>query len=207
MANQNKIEAVIWDMGGVLLQTYDQLPRLNLADRLGTTEEELYDAVFNSKTAHQATRGEISEEAHWKWVLSHFHLQDDELPRFRDMFWGGDDLDIELIAYIESLRPRYRTALLSNAWSGARATMTRRYRMLQAFDESIFSAEIGLAKPDAAIYEYMLDKLALPAEKTVFIDDVAENIEAAKALGMQGIVFRSRQQAQEDLASLGITAS
>jgi len=123
---------------------------------------------------------------------------------FRTAFWGGDGMDQALFDFIRSLRPRFRTALLSNAWSGARQVMKERYNMLSAFDVSIFSAEIGLAKPDPAIYHYLLDRLAISPEKTVFIDDVKENVESAINVGMHGIVFHNRQQVLDDLALMGI---
>ena len=199
------IEAVIWDMGGVLVRTEDQSPRHELARWVNTTPEELYDTVFNSATAQQATLGLIPEEMQWKQVQAHYGLRDEDMPRFRDLFWGGDKLDVKLVQYIDSLRPRYRTALLSNAWSDTRADMNRKLRLLHAFDAIVFSSEVRLAKPDPAIFLYLLDLLSVPPERAVFVDDVAKNVDGALKLGMHGVVFQNARQTINDLEKLGIS--
>jgi epoxide hydrolase-like predicted phosphatase len=67
------------------------------------------------------------------------------------------------------------------------------------FEDMIFSAEGGLAKPDRRIYELALDRLhVLPAE-AVFVDDVHENVEAAQAIGMAGVRFVSTEQTIADI--------
>ncbi|MEM5774079.1 MAG: HAD family phosphatase [Anaerolineaceae bacterium] len=206
--NRNSmIDAVIWDMGGVLVRTEDQTPRRELAAWVGTTDKELYDTVFNSPTALQATLGLIPEEEQWKAVQAHYGLKDEDMPRFRDLFWGGDRLDDRLVAFIDSLRPRYRTALLSNAWSETRDEMNRRHKLLHAFDVSVFSAEIQLAKPDPAAFLYLLGLLSVSPERAVFVDDVSHNVEGAVRLGMHGIVFRNSHQALRELAQLGVSST
>lgn len=201
----NSIDAVIWDMGGVLLRTEDPAPRQKLASELGISESELYAVVFDSDSAKSATSGHIPEEEHWRFVQTHFGLTSNDLLAFRLAFWGGDRLDSILLDFIGSLRPKFRTALLSNAWSDARSQMTQKYRMLHVFDVSIFSAEIGLAKPDPAIYELLLQKLAVSPQRSVFIDDVETNIQAALGVGIHGVLFRNPSQVLEDLALLGVT--
>jgi putative hydrolase of the HAD superfamily len=56
-----------------------------------------------------------------------------------------------------------------------------------------------MVKPNADIYEHLMDKYNLKAQECVFIDDRVENIEAAKALGMKGIVFDNFSQASSEL--------
>lgn len=201
------IDAVIWDMGGVLVRTEDQTPRRELARWVGATEQDLYDVVFNSPTAAQATLGLIPEAEQWRSVQAHYGLTDEDMPRFRELFWGGDRLDSSLVAYIDSLRPRYRTALLSNAWSDTRDEMNRIHKLLHAFDVSVFSAEIRLAKPDPAVFLYLLGLLSVPPERAVFVDDVSHNVEGALRLGMHGIVFRNTEQTLQELARLGVSPS
>ncbi|WP_279579441.1 HAD-IA family hydrolase [Fodinicola feengrottensis] len=56
------------------------------------------------------------------------------------------------------------------------------------FDVSVISAEVGLAKPDPAIYQLLLERLALPAETVAFIDDIEHNVEAAQEVGIVSVV-------------------
>ena len=67
------------------------------------------------------------------------------------------------------------------------------------FDVTIFSAEVGLVKPDARIYRLTLEKLGVEPEEAVFVDDFIENVEGAQAVGMKAIHFKSSQQAQQAL--------
>lgn len=191
------IRAVIFDMGGVLVRSEDEQPRQQLADWLGISPEELIRQVFVVESAQRATVGEISEQQHWRNVQAHFGLKDEQMLEFQRLFWAGDRVDRALLNFIDGLRPQFRTALLSNAWDGARAVLTEKYQALSVFDETVFSAEVRLAKPDPAIYNLILGRLGMQPHETIFVDDFVENIEAAKELGIHAIRFFHPQQAMD----------
>lgn len=194
-----KIEAVIWDLGGVIVRTEDRAPRDDLAKRLGLSREEIERIVFESDDRFSAQLGEIDGEAHMRATSEKFGMS---LPEFRQHFFGGDRVDQELVSFIRSLRPKHKTALLSNALSNLRAFLTEEWKISDAFDLIVVSAEEGMLKPDPAIYQLALNRLGVIAAEAVFIDDVAANVEAAVQIGMQGIQFHSRQQTLADLCSL-----
>lgn len=196
------IRAVIFDMGGVLLRTEDRASRSALGARFGRSYEEMDELVFNSESAWHASVGAIPEEKHWESIARGLGMDAVEIPSFRDAFWGGDRADDDLLDFIDALRPGIRTALLSNAWSNARADVAAKHNLLRAFDVAVFSAELGLAKPDARIYQHVLGLLDVPAQAAVFVDDVPANIEAAQKLGMQAVLFRSNPQTKSDLLAL-----
>ena len=72
------------------------------------------------------------------------------------------------------------------------------------FDVMVISAEVGLTKPNAPIYQRLLAELALPAAQCFFMDDNLVNVTAAQALGIEAVLFTSVEQLQADLASRGI---
>jgi putative hydrolase of the HAD superfamily len=111
-------------------------------------------------------------------------------------------VDATLIEFIQSLRPAYKTALLSNAWTGMRKALEEYYNCLWAFDAVIISAEVRLAKPDPAIYKLMLDQLQIAPQEAIFVDDLIENIQAACDLGIHGIHFRNTDQAVTEVRAL-----
>jgi putative hydrolase of the HAD superfamily len=76
-----------------------------------------------------------------------------------------------------------RTALLSNSWGNSYP----RELWVELFDAVVISAEVGLRKPDEAIYQHALDTLGLAAEECVFVDDIEHNVRAAEGLGMIGL--------------------
>ena len=184
-------------MGGVLLRTEDQPRRDRLAQRVGMTPIELSKLVFDSATAVKATLGEVPVDAVWQYVAESLNLTTAGLAEFIQEFWASDYCDTELYQFIKGLREKYKTGLLSNAWSDARANIDRSYHLLDVFDVAIFSAEVHLAKPDPRIYQLVLDKLGVQAGEAIFIDDFPENIDAANALGIHGVHFENSLQARQ----------
>lgn len=189
------IRAVIFDMGGVLLRSEDETGRRKWEQRLGLAEGELAEIVFNSPVSQKATVGLATDEDIWRHVATRFSLDADTLRQLRRDFWSGDRVDVQLADFLRNLRPRYKTAILSNAWPGARRALTERWGLADAVDEMIISAEVGLAKPDPAIYRLAAQRLGVALAEAVFVDDMAVNVEAARALGMHGVQFRTREQA------------
>jgi epoxide hydrolase-like predicted phosphatase len=189
--SSDTIKAIIFDMGGVFVQTTDKNPRSNLAKKYGLDDEALSLLVFQSETAQKATIGEIDENDHWKFIGDHFGVNPLELANFQEDFWGGDTLDEDLVRFTKTLKEKYKIGLLSNAWSGARALLTRKFGFLDLFDVSVFSAEVKMAKPDPKFYFWMLNKLNVKAQEALFVDDYIENITAAKELGFKTVHFKN----------------
>jgi glucose-1-phosphatase len=195
------IKAVYFDLGGVIVRTEFQSPRERLADRLGLSYEELSGVVFESRSAKEAGVGKISEDEHWKNVARVLHRPLKERETLHKEFFDGDIIDRELIAFIRTLRPKYKTGLISNAWDGLRPYMEHE-KFADAFDHLTISAEVGMMKPDAAIFRYALDKLGVKPKEAVFVDDFPENIAGCEAIGMHGIHFQSTEQVRKDLKKL-----
>jgi epoxide hydrolase-like predicted phosphatase len=196
------IKAVVWDLGGVLARTLDSAPRTELARRLSINYTELDEAVFNSPSARQATLGEISTNEHWANVYRSLNWPVEQRDVFQELFWGGDRLDQELVAYIRRLKPAFKTGLLSNNWPNLRDLIENRWQIADAFDELIISAEVGLKKPEQPIYDLTLQRLGFRPEQAVFVDDFIENIHAAQQLGWQAVHFQNPDQALAELNAL-----
>jgi epoxide hydrolase-like predicted phosphatase len=183
------IKAVIFDIGGVLIRTADHSGRLAWEECLGLANGEAEFVVFNSEMGIKAQVGEISDAELWDWVGKRLDLSAVDLDAFRTAFWSGDVLDEELVKLIRRLRPRYQTAVISNATRALRETLRDEYQIADAFDLIVGSAEEKVMKPDRAIYIRTLERLNRKASEAVFIDDFEKNIAAARELGMKAIHF------------------
>lgn len=188
------IRAVIFDFGGVLFRTRDPRAQLKWAERLGRSVRELAKAVYYSDVARRVEVGQAPVSAIWEHVADTLDLSDEEVEVFQEEFWSGDRLDEELAEFLRGLRPRYRTAILSNAWPDSRRFFGEAFGMSDAVDEMIISAEEGVAKPDPRIFQIALDRLDVRPEEAVFVDDMPHNVEGARALGMHGVRFESTAQ-------------
>jgi epoxide hydrolase-like predicted phosphatase len=194
------IRAVYFDLGGVILRTEDKSPRLELAKSLGLDYDGIEKVVFGEASI-PATLGSISAQEHWRNVLHTLGLPESEAARVEETFYGGDRLDRELLGFLRSLRPARKVGLISNAWSSLREWIVSQ-KFEDVFDEMIISAEVGMGKPDAGIYHYALEKLGVVPAEAVFVDDMPVNIEAARALGLHGVLFQNREQTITDVNRL-----
>lgn len=192
------IRAVFFDFGGVIQRTEYQAPRQQLAQRFGMEYDDIDKVVFNSPSAAQATVGAISETDHWKAVARKLKIREDEIGPVERDFFAGDIVDVAILEYLRSLRPRFQTGLISNAWSGMREYLVRK-KMDNAFDHLVISAEVGVAKPDAKIYQLALEQAQVKAGEAVFVDDVQANVEACEAVGMKGVLFKDPHVAMKRL--------
>jgi epoxide hydrolase-like predicted phosphatase len=196
------IKAVIWDLGGVLLQMGDETPRVALSQQYNLPLEEIYWAVFDSPSAKQAGIGQITIHEHWQNVASHLNIPVEKMDEFQREFWSADAIDAQLIDYIRALRPRYKTGMLSNAWDNLRAIIDNEWRISDAFEDIIISADVGLAKPDPRIYQLAIERLGVLPHEAVFIDDVLKNIQAARQVGLHAFQFNTREQAIQELEQI-----
>ncbi len=197
------LRAVIFDYGGVLMRTESQAPREQLASRLGLSVAALNHLVFEGEDSQLVQLGRMAPDERWEHIVQQLGLQsiEEALTVRREMF-AGDMLDKELVAYIRSLRGRFKTALLSNATVRLVSTLRDDLQIEDCFDVIVISAQVGLMKPDPAIYRLTLDHLGVTPAQAVFIDDMPENVAAAMALGMHAIRFTSREALLKDLQPL-----
>jgi putative hydrolase of the HAD superfamily len=195
------VHAIFFDLGGVILRTEYQAPREHLAERLHMTYEDLSKIVFESESSRLASIGAISTEKHWEKVAARLGLPTSETASLRQEFFAGDVVDRQLLDFIRGLRPRHRTAIISNGWPDLRDYICQN-GFDDAFDALVISAEAGVMKPEHRIFQIGLEKLNVTAAEAAFVDDTPVNVEAAIRLGMHGIVFESTDQTQREVKTL-----
>ena len=101
-------------------------------------------------------------------------------------------VDQEMLTLVRELRKTCTTALLTNFPAHVHDFMKRSWHMDGAFDHIIVSADVKLIKPDPRIYQLSLERVGCQAHEAVFIDDRKINVDAAQALGIKGILFKSK---------------
>ncbi len=186
------IRAIILDIGGVLEITPD--PQLagvidRWSERLQLNLGELLERSEILSTG--GTFGACTEEEWWRELRAVTGMDQVQCNEFMADFWVEylGELNVELAEFIASLRPRYKVALLSNSFLGAREREQARYHFQDMTDLIIYSHEAGLAKPDRRIYQLTCERLDLPPHEALFLDDYEPNVVAARELGMQAILF------------------
>ncbi len=207
------IRAVIFDIGGILeivpggVDPAARFPEMlaRWEARLGMPPGELEKRLkaVDERLEHRgqdSERGPASEEE-WQAELRLVTGMDPEqFATFLDEFWDVylGEPNVELIAYFRSLRSRYRTALLSNSFIGARRREQERYHFAEMTDLIIYSHEEGIAKPDRRIFDLTCERLGVQPAEIVFLDDAEPNVAAARACGFYAILFKDTAQAIAD---------
>ncbi len=96
----------------------------------------------------------------------------------------------------------HRLFVLSNMHFASIAYLEREHDIWELFDGTVISCRIQKIKPEIGIYEYLLNQYQLDASETVFIDDMSENLAAARSIGIRTIRFLDSSQCRRDLLEL-----
>jgi putative hydrolase of the HAD superfamily len=125
------------------------------------------------------------------------------LHGFGERYMAALDPNEALFAHYRTLHERgVRFAMLTNNVREWEPLWRTKLPVDEIFETVVDSGFVGLRKPDRAIYELVLERLDLPAEACVFVDDLAVNVEAARALGFPVVHFRDTEQAIAELDAL-----
>jgi epoxide hydrolase-like predicted phosphatase len=204
------IKAVVSDIGGVFeLEPLGRDPTARFPEMIADWEMRLQlppgalharRKAMNQYFDASGKDGELGtlSQAEWQAGLRQFiGLTPAQLEAFVEDFWNTylGDPNPELVAYFSVLRPRYRTALLSNSFDGAREREQDCYRFAELVDFIISSHEVGLAKPDPRIYALTSQRVGVQPQEIVFLDDAERNVTAAAASGFHAILYQNNAQA------------
>jgi putative hydrolase of the HAD superfamily len=182
--------ALIFDFGGVLMKTRSRAPRLKWDDRLGLPHGTVERVVHSSESWRLAQIGQLSVAEYWADVARQLGITSTEITQLETDYFSADELDHTLINLIQTLRHRgHPVALLSNDSPALREKL-HHLDIARLFDPLVISGEIGMMKPTPSAYHAVLSRMALPADKTVFIDDMPANISGAQAVGMGAIHYQ-----------------
>lgn len=187
------VKAIIFDLGGVLLDIDFRLTEKAFADLGVSNFADLFNQ-FHSNTLFKKLETGTDEDLFYDEFRSETGLSvADEQIRAA---WNALLLDfrLESLAVLPQLRSKYELYLLSNTNEIHLQEFQHRYNLLgkeetfdNLFDAAYYSHRIGHRKPNASAFEYVLNKHGLDPAATLFIDDSINNIEAAVALGMQTV--------------------
>ncbi len=118
------------------------------------------------------------------------------------------EIDFQLMAFIKSLKQKYKTILFSNNYKEVIKLISSQMGNLQQyFDISIFSCEVGKRKPDKEIFQLLISQAEVEPSEILFIDDQGINLTAAEQMGIQTLLYTGYAKAIDDLTALGIRSA
>jgi len=174
----------------------------------GLPRSSIVDTLFRTETWRGIERG-IGDPVAWR-EAAHLELErraGRSLPALHEQWRQAQAAIAPNLALVRSLCPRYKLSVLSNADVSLRARLEGD-GLPALFDDIVISAEVGLAKPEAAVFQLAVERLGLVPADCVFVDDWDKNVEAARAVGMQAVLYRvdKGDDLRAQLDALGVAA-
>jgi putative hydrolase of the HAD superfamily len=202
------LRAVIFDYGLVLSGPPEPAARARLLEISGLAPE-IFDAHY-WKYRLDYDRGTLNGHTYWPTIArdTDVSLSPEQIEALIEqdvLLWAT--VDPVMLAWADRVRAcGMKIAILSNMGEDLLAYMRDNFRWLDRFHRLTWSCELNLIKPMAAIYEHTLEQLNVGADEALFLDDRAENVEGARAVGLHSLLFRGVQNLQADLAREGWTS-
>ena len=202
------LRAVVFDYGMVLTGAPDPEAWAALLRITGMPQERFEPLYWTDRRAYD--EGHLSGIGFWQAFLLSAGMpanwaMAEELNRWDVRLWTVENP--AMVAWQLQIKERgLKTAILSNMGDSVLESIEREFNWIHRFDVLVWSFQLGIAKPDPAIYRHTLDELGSRPEETLFIDDKRENVEAARALGIQAIQYSTVERLRADLIAAGLDA-
>lgn len=203
--SSGSIRNVVFDIGNVIVR-WAPLEIVKLTFGEVKAPEVLVKAIFQSETWLDLNKGLISEsdaKAQYQQFLNLSHLECERL------FYYVKQTQILIFGSVDLLQrvklAGYNVYALTDNVHEIVSHLKSTYTFWPLFDGATVSAELGLLKPQAEIYQSLLMQYRLDASETIFIDDMPRNVMGANAVGITGVQFENAAQCEEALKALGLS--
>jgi len=205
--DNGKIKAVIFDLGNVLVDFDHRIAAKRISKFSDKAPEDIFNLFFDSNLTELFEEGKISPQdffAGVKETLNSPLKYEEFLPIWNEIFFLSEK-NRAVYNLAKSLDKSYKLAMLSNINILHHQYLRDRFPMFDIFPHIITSYEVGARKPKGQIYKKAIELLGAAPEEVFYTDDRPELVDSAKALGINGFVFRSADQLKKDLGSAGVT--
>ena len=199
------IKTIFFDIGGVLIDIHPERTYQYLSDS-ADVEVSMVKESFPWDAHDQYERGIMNNE---DWFITYKESLPQPCCLKRSDFWNAWKLllgeEKNTVNILEALNKQYSIWLLSNTNpKHIQDEIEKRYLFPSLVNGAVYSFDVGFRKPEKEIYEIAMQRANTKPQECLFIDDLLENIQAAKQIGIEGIHFRSSEQLKQDLVHLGI---
>lgn len=193
------IKAIIFDFGRVITAQKPLSLFRSYEIELGLDPDTINSIMFDSQAWQDALLGRKTTEEFWHLIGPELGLNTaDEVNRFRRRYHADEAINEAVLDLIRKLCGRYKLAILSNAPPDLTRWLAD-WEMRDLFEVVFCSGDEGMIKPDPAAFKLTLERLGVEPGEAVFIDDTPEHVEAARKLGIQGIIFTTVAALKDDL--------
>ena len=198
-----KIEAVIFDLGNVLLNYDAKRSAIKFSKLSGVPIVKLWRHFFISRTEKAYTRGEVSSREFYRHAKGALKFE----VSFKDFSDCWNDIFVEnpgMDQLLTQLQKKYPLYLISNTNKLHFDYIKKNFKILRHFKKTFPSHEVGLRKPDARIFRTVLKEIGYKPREAVFIDDAPQFVRGAKRVGLHALRFQTKNKLVKDLRKFDI---
>jgi 2-haloacid dehalogenase len=199
------LDTVVFDIGGVLVDWDPRHLYRSMFDGDHAEMERFLDEVCTPQWNHAMDAGRPFAEASAELIAQYPHYEGQILAwqgRWTEMLSGSIEGTVEVLHELSDAG--VRLLALTNWSAETFPEARRRFEFLARFEAIVVSGEYGLAKPDPALFQVLIDQHLTDPGRAVFVDDRADNVAAARGLGLTGLVFTDPDELRADLGRLGL---
>jgi putative hydrolase of the HAD superfamily len=197
------VKAVVFDYGKVISLPPEEGAMDEIAALAGLDRKILEPLVW--KYREEFDRGTVTGTAYYRSLLAQGGVQPGEdvierILRLDLQSWAR--VNPGTVKLMEEVKQKgCKLGILSNMPREFLVLARKTIRAFDLPDEAVFSCEVGLVKPEPAIYRALIAALDCPPGDIVFFDDIRENVEAARAQGIRAFLWKDPESAREELAA------
>ncbi len=196
-------KAVIFDWGGVCCSEGEPFASDALQKRLSLNPDQIAEKVRSIYNGYYL--GKYTNDFFWREIMRFFNLKENSEinPRsLSEAYLNSYSIYPDVMGAILKLRKKYKVGLLSNLTPEMRDRIKEKHDLKKYFDAEVFSCDedVAVMKPDSKPYEVISERLGVPMQKCLFIDNSLKNIDAAKRLGMKTTLFSNKEKFLRDIA-------
>lgn len=146
----------------------------------------------------------MTDNEYWSWAIQQWGI-DLTVQQVIDLLIEGYEVNEDVVKVVKEVRTKgYKTLICTNNFPARIKGLDERFGLLNNFDAYVFSYEIGATKPSTKIFQTLVERSGVKAEEIVFADDNKDNLEGAKAVGIQEFFYEGFDQYVVKLRDLGV---
>ncbi len=200
------IKAVSFDLDEVYFKNGKSNFIFNLMN-LGVAEAEVKRVFLESDQMNNKYKtGNMSDVAFWTWAIHEWKLRDKSVDDLLELLISGYEINKEAVEFIRNARKvGYKALVCTNNFPARIYGLDKKFKFLRDFDVVVMSYEVGVTKPDKKVFEVLIEKSGVAPNEIIMTDDNVRNLDGAKALGINVILYKSFPEFILDLERWGVS--
>ena len=205
MKKNNEIEGIIFDLGGVVIESFEFGFYEDMGRKFGVSSKDVERAANEKWTLLE--RGKETNEELWHNVARELKLDISAGETLASMWLESYRRDAlikeDVLAIVKKLRDTYKLGVISNSQK-EHSVINRERGLFAHFDVVVLSDEVGMSKPQRGIFELASERMGIPFQNLLFIDNDPRWVAVARKYGLCAVLFTSANQLKKSLIMAGV---